>query len=341
MWQQRDGRDVLLGLQPRRSAWGWKPRQSYAAGIHRKTVSVNHCSRTLTNPLQRLRGHVAALGAIGMLALAACSGSDLSSPASATASSVVVSPATPTMTVGSALPLTAQLRDRSGNTISGGTVFWSSSDTSVASVTSAGVVTAHNVGAAQIAASIQGMSAIAAVTVVPVPVASVSVAPASVSITVGATASLTAVTYDSSGSALSGRTVVWASSAPGVATVDASGHVTGVAAGTATVTATSGGVTGSAQVVVSQAPVATVSVTPSSTTAGAHATVNLTAVITDANGHALTGRVVTWTTSDASLATVVSSSGYSAVVQTANRRGTVTITATCEGKHGTASIVVQ
>src|SRR5213592_1864550 len=44
---------------------------------------------------------------------------------------------------------------------------------------------------------------------------------------------------DSSGNVLSGRTVTWASNNNGVATVDANGLGSGVASGTATITATS------------------------------------------------------------------------------------------------------
>jgi len=79
-----------------------------------------------------------------------------------------------------------------------------------------------------------------------VPVASVAVAPASASITIGGTVQLTAIPKDASGTPLTGRTVTWASGNSAVATVSASGLVTGVAAGSTTITATSEGKSGSA-----------------------------------------------------------------------------------------------
>ncbi len=106
----------------------------------------------------------------------------------------------------------------------------------------------------------------AVVAVTPVPVASVAVAPAVMSMLVGATAQLAAVTLDSAGSILSGRTVTWGSSAPTVAFVNSVGLVTAAAAGSATITATSEGQTGSSAVTVTNvsAPVASVTVTPGS-----------------------------------------------------------------------------
>src|SRR5881275_2833631 len=90
----------------------------------------------------------------------------------------------------------------------------------------------------------------AVVAVTPVPVASVAVAPAVMSMLVGATAQLAAVTLDSAGSILSGRTVTWGSSAPTVAFVNSVGLVTAAAAGSATITATSEGQAGSSAVTV-------------------------------------------------------------------------------------------
>ena len=88
------------------------------------------------------------------------------------------------------------------------------------------------------------------------PVASVTLAPATASLAAGATQQLTATLKDSSGNTLTGRTITWASSAPAVATVNASGLVTAVAAGSATITATSETKSGTAAITVT-APVVT------------------------------------------------------------------------------------
>jgi len=82
------------------------------------------------------------------------------------------------------------------------------------------------------------------------PVASVSVAPPSVAVPVGQTVQLTATPKDANGAALAGRTVTWSSSNTSVANVDGSGLVTAAAAGSATITATSEGQSGTSSVTV-------------------------------------------------------------------------------------------
>jgi CHRD domain-containing protein/Big-like domain-containing protein len=81
-------------------------------------------------------------------------------------------------------------------------------------------------------------------------VVSVTVSQPPAAILVGATTTLTATTKDGSGAAITGTTVAWSSSSDAIATVSQSGVVTGVAPGTATITATSNGKTGTATVTV-------------------------------------------------------------------------------------------
>src|SRR6266699_999897 len=80
------------------------------------------------------------------------------------------------------------------------------------------------------------------------------------------------------------------------------------------------------------APVATVSVSPASLSIAVSQTMQLTATPRDAAGHALTGRTVTWKTSNGAVATV-SATGLATGVSA----GTATITATSEGVTGTAT----
>lgn len=81
--------------------------------------------------------------------------------------------------------------------------------------------------------------------------------------------------------------------------------------------------------------VATVSVSPSTTTLAVGATQQHTATVQDAGGAVLTGRSVTWASSVPSVATVTSSGLATAVAP-----GTATITATSEGKSGSATVIV-
>src|SRR5439155_19738294 len=82
------------------------------------------------------------------------------------------------------------------------------------------------------------------------PVASVTVTPAAAALAVGATVQLTAATKDAAGNLLAGRTVTWAGSRLAVAMVSGTGLVTGVTGGSATITATSEGKSGTATITV-------------------------------------------------------------------------------------------
>src|SRR5437879_979584 len=166
-------------------------------------------------------------------------------------------------------------------------------------------------------------------------VASVTVTPPAPTVVVAGTVQLTATTKDANGSVLTGRVVTWASGTPAVATVSATGLVTGVAQGQATITATSEGQQGTAAVTVMLAPVSSVTVTPNPATVQIGQTLQLTATLKDANQNVLTGRVVTWASGNTGVATVSSTGLVTGVAQ-----GQATITAASEGKHGTAAVTV-
>ncbi|MGH7526487.1 MAG: Ig-like domain-containing protein, partial [Gemmatimonadales bacterium] len=169
------------------------------------------------------------------------------------------------------------------------------------------------------------------------PVVSVDVTPASASVLVGGTVQLTATAQDAEGQPLPGRTATWTTDAPAVATVSAAGLVTGVGAGLATITATIEGKIGTASVTVTAntVPVASVVVTPGLASVPVGGTVQLTATARDAAGQPLTGRTFTWVTDAPAIATV-----SAAGLVTGVGAGPATITATSEGKSGTASVTV-
>jgi hypothetical protein len=88
----------------------------------------------------------------------------------------------------------------------------------------------------------------------PVPVASVTVTPATATVGVGAAVPLSATLRGAAGELLTGRAVEWTSGDEAIAVVTDAGIVTGVAAGTTGVTATSEGVSGQASVTVTATP---------------------------------------------------------------------------------------
>ena len=164
----------------------------------------------------------------------------------------------------------------------------------------------------------------------------VAVSPATHELTAfGATVQLMAEVRDQNARVMAGATVTWTSSASSVATVDASGLVTAVGNGTATITASAGSASGSAVVTVTQS-VASVEVSPATAPLTALGeTVQLTAEAFDGNGHAVAGAEFSWESSDAGVATVDASGLVTAV-----GNGTATITATAGSASGTATVTV-
>jgi hypothetical protein len=118
------------------------------------------------------------------------------------------------------------------------TVAWQSAAPTVAKVDSAGKITAIAPGSATIIASSGGKTANCVVTVVPATVAvtGVSLSKTSLSLVPGSTSTLTATVAPTNAT---NKTVTWKSSNTGVASVTTGGIVTAVAAGSATITATS------------------------------------------------------------------------------------------------------
>src|SRR5207302_10466790 len=131
------------------------------------------------------------------------------------------------------------------------------------------------------------------------------------------------------GNSLTGRPVAWTTSNASVASISVGGVVTAVAPGSAVITAMSEGKTGSATITVALVPVASVSVTPVSSSLFVGQAVQLSAVTKDSAGSVLNGRVIVWVTSDSTVASV-SSCG---LVQ-AKGPGAATISASSEGKRG-------
>src|SRR5437660_6876208 len=163
---------------------------------------------------------------------------------------VTVAPAPASVLVGQLLQLSATTADSAGNVLSGRAVTWASSNTVVATVSGTGLLTGVVSGTATITATSEGTSGPAAVTVTVAPVATVGVSPGAPRLVIGGTAPVPAALRDASGQPLGGRTVTWATSNGGVATVTATGLVAGMAGGGAMITATSEGKSGTATVTV-------------------------------------------------------------------------------------------
>ena len=141
-------------------------------------------------------------------------------------------------------------------------------------------------------------------------VSRVDVSAATTALTPSQTVQFSAVARTTSGTVVSSAQPVWTSTAPNVATVNASGMVTGVAAGSATIRATVGTASGTLDVSVTSGAgvLATVVVNAQDRTILLGQLTQATVSGRDAQGGtvALGTRVVTWSTSNASIATITS-----------------------------------
>lgn len=145
--------------------------------------------------------------------------------------SVEITPATPTVFEDGTLSLSARTLAADGSTLSGRTVTWSSSNPSVAAVDASGRITAADPGTATITATAEGRSATVSLTVLRSRTAEVQLSMDDVLLGTGDVATVTAQAVDSVGRSLRGRTYVWSTDAPAVATAS-DGQVHGVAEGT-------------------------------------------------------------------------------------------------------------
>jgi uncharacterized protein YjdB len=163
--------------------------------------------------------------------------------------SVTVLPATSSVAIGQTTQLTATLTDASGNTLSGRVVTWSSSQTSIATVSGTGVVTGVSGGTATITALSEGQTGTATVDVVAPGVRTITIVPSSATIAVLGSITLTATVRDPSGAIINAQ-VSWSSNNSLVASVSSNGTVNGLLPGTATITAKSGSATATATITV-------------------------------------------------------------------------------------------
>ena len=196
--------------------------------------------------------------------------------------SIAVTPANASLAKGLTQQFTATGTYSNGSTQNlSASATWSSTSTGVASIAAGGVATGVAAGSATIKATSGGISGSTALTVTAATLKSIAITPANASIAKGSTQQFTATgTYSDSSTQNLTTSAAWSSSSASVATIAAGGLATGVAAGSTTIQATSGGIGGSTGLTVTAATlVSTLICTPSSLGANASSacTVTLTA----------------------------------------------------------------
>lgn len=308
-----------------------------AAGITVRGSIAQHAARWFTTLVRLRTARVRSpFATLALLAAIACSDDPASVEGPRPVASVTVAPAAQSLTVGQSATLTASLADASGGPITGRPIAWRSDRPDVATVTTAGAITAIAAGVATIEATSEGKRGTAVITVTRVSVARVDISPTTLSLMEGETGVLTALAKDANGTVLDDRAFAWRSSDVTIAAVDANGRVTAVRAGAAAITAETEGKAGTLELTVRLVPVATVAVSALQALLETGDQQALTATLKDAAGRVLEGRTVSWTTSNTAIATV-----SDAGVVTARGLGQVTITATSEGKSASTVTAIE
>jgi uncharacterized protein YjdB len=226
--------------------------------------------------------------------------------------------------------------DKKGEIVPGKTVTWESSNPEVATVDGqTGSVMTVGQGKTRITARLGEPPLEAAVAIEVLDVALVNVFPSRTTLAgrAGSTFPLTPEVKDSTGKAVEMK-VEWTSSAPAVATVDASGVVTSVGEGKASIKATVGDVSGAADIVVVLRTIETLEASPLNIPLKVGELGKVTLVARDPQGAPIPDVAATWSSSDPIVATC---SGGTIL---AIGPGSATIRAVCGAKSAEVSVIV-
>jgi Tol biopolymer transport system component len=278
--------------------------------------------------------------AVAMLALALAAACDNTSTAPPDTprpvASVVVSPATRTLLTGDEQRYAARVLDANGQDITDRPITWSSSNPTVASISTDGLVTALQPGTVSINASVEGRTGSGALQVELAPVATVSIDPPQTLLLEGQTRQVAAITKDAAGRVLTGRAIAWTAENPDIATVSGNGLVTALAVGTTTIRASSEGRSAEAEIKVTAATVASIEVSVATLALEEGEGRTVTAIARDAAGRELAGRPFTWASEDPTVAAVDGAGRITAL-----RIGTTRVTATTAGVTAAVQLAVR
>lgn len=208
------------------------------------------------------------------------------------------------------------------------TISWTSSDNATVSVDEVGKITGIKEGTAIITAKASDKTAECKVLVC-IPVSSIELDKTEFVLAQGETATLVATVKPENAT---DKTVTWNSSNPEIATVDEAGKITAVKEGASAITAKAGDRTAKCGVTVYCVPVTSVELDKTELELKPGETALLTAAVMPDNA---TDKTVTWTSSDADVATVDDTGKIVAI-----KEGTSTITAKAGDKTAGCKVVV-
>jgi uncharacterized protein YjdB len=267
-----------------------------------------------------------------------------------TLTSMTVEPVNPLVAKGTTVQMAAQGNFSDGSEQDLTTqVSWSSGNNSIAQVSNTadpiGLVTGVSTGNTPITATFNGVQGSTTVSVTAATLTSITVTPPDSSIAKGTKVQLTA-TCDFSDSTAENCTslVNWTSSDSGIAhvgkTSPTKGLATGVGVGSTAISASLGGIQGSATVTVTATTLTSITITPPDPSIARATAVRLTAtgIFSDKSAEDLTNQV-SWTSADDGIAEVGNDPGTEGLV-TGLGVGDTSITAMLDGVEGSTTVTV-
>jgi Big-like domain-containing protein len=251
---------------------------------------------------------------------------------------ITVAPTDPAVAKGQqqAFTATGHYSDGSAKDVTA-TAYWSSTPGAVATVTQGGLASGVQAGTATITASLGGASGSTTLTVAGAVLVTIVVEPATPSVARTFSRALQAIGTFSDGSAADVTGLAsWTSATPAVATIDSTGLVTGVAAGSSLVTATVGAISGHTTLTVTPATLVSITVAPTTpiVAPGSKVPFIATGHFSDGATQLLTAGV-TWSSGTTSVATVDSTGLASGVAV-----GTSTVTANLGAVSGSSLLTI-
>ena len=253
---------------------------------------------------------------------------------------ITVTPSSATLMVGETKGFVATALDQDGNAMPGIDIAWSSSDPTVGTIDDDGVFTALAAGTATVTAASGDIAGTATVTVSdeePV-LTSLNVTPPRATLAAGDSLKFIVTARDQNGNVMPAGAVAWTSSDPAAGTIDDDGVFTALAAGTATVTATSGEVAATAAVTViaAEPEFGMVVLSPPEVTLETGDTLQFEAVAFNSYGETVPAAALTWASSDPAAGTIDDDGVFTALAA-----GTTTVTAASGDIAGTAVVTVS
>jgi uncharacterized protein YjdB len=260
--------------------------------------------------------------------------------------SITVTPAAPSIALGTTEQFTATGTFTDGSTQNlTSTSTWASDTISTATINNAGLAQGVGVGSANVTATSGTVSGSTVLTVTSATLVSIAINPQSATVALGSTQQFTATGTFTDGTTQdltqSGQ---WSSSVATVATISNTAGTAGLAStlgtGTTTIGISSGAISATATLVVNPAALVSIAVNPQSPTIALGTTQQFTATgtYTDGSTQDLT-TVVTWSSSLATVAVISNSVGSNGLATSAGQ-GMATITATSSSISSSTTITV-